>query len=497
MEAGAVTIASLPGEVLAQIFKSGTTLSCPPGCLPCLITYSAVCERFRSAALDYPDLWSSINVPFSARNVVALIALCFERSKSCLFNITLALYSADVSVVTSVMLLVVQHVQRLRRLVITGTTSLSNPEEIFALLQNAQRAPRLAVLELVFLDPHPNVSMEIPPGRLLMQAPSLSSLRLHGVTSPVPFVGLRSLEIQGLRSVYADFQAMAVASPLLTELILPRLRLMVDLQSMSLAPIEIPSLKTLALSFSKPHPSNQFNPCHDLLSLLSIPNLEYLELAGGHIPDLNKSFQNPSVFTKLRTLRLVNIPFHGQITVRNSRADNSDFLYGLSTIEELEFIHSHPERLLLLRDTTEQVSMGRPRARSISREIRSRPIRLLVKAPVDQHPFGQQQTLEPPYPNLRSVSLDTLLAGEALWLYQLVLDRPQIQVVKLSQMTERHLATSMGTVDGVLQTTPHLHLKQLSQPDATRVNVGKLLRDRVVVKEIDNDGYIQWQGAVI
>jgi hypothetical protein len=149
------------------------------------------------------------------------------------------------AIVTSVMLLVVQYVHRLRRLAITGRlaspapSAFPNREEIFALLQNAQRAPRLAILELSFSDPQPYVSMGISPGQLLLQAPSLISLRIHGVTSPVPFVGLRSLDIQGLRTSYADFHDMVVASPLLTELILPKLRLLLDPQSKPLPPIEV------------------------------------------------------------------------------------------------------------------------------------------------------------------------------------------------------------------------------------------------------------------
>jgi len=75
-----------------------------------------------------------------------------------------------------------------------------------------------------------------------------------------------------------------------------------------------------------------------------------------------------------------------------------------------------------------------------------------------------------------------------------------MQVVELSPVTERHLATSLGMVDGVLQ-TPSLLLRRsmLSQSDTAPVDVGKLLRDRVqvVVREIANDGCIQWQGAII
>ncbi|KAJ6496988.1 hypothetical protein C8R47DRAFT_1113382 [Mycena vitilis] len=484
-----VTIASLPGEVLAEIFKSGTTLSSPPGCLPCLLVYSAVNERWRSAALDYPDLWASIDVPFSARNVAALIAICLDRSKSCLFNITMRLPdSPDMPVIIGVMLLVVQHVARLRRLAITSTSFVPNAEEIFGLLQNAQRTPRLAALELVFSDPHASVSMGIPPGGLLMQAPLLSSLRLQGVASPVPFVGLRSLDIQGLRTRYAEFRDMVVASPLLTELILPKLRLMVDLQSKPLSPIEIPSLKILALSFYKANPSNQLNPCHDLLSLLCVPNLEYLELAGGNIPDLAKSFQDPSVFTKLRTLRLVNVSFMGRVGARDPEIDNCDYLRALTTVESLEFIHSHPANLLPSRHTVNQSGAVRSRTRSISREMRFRPLGVPRRDPsVPQ----VTQAMELRFPNLRTISLDTLLAAEALWLYHVVSERPQIQVVKISPVTERHLATSMRMVDGVLQTTPRTHLKQLSRSDSPPVHVGKLLQGRVVVKKIDTDGCIR------
>ncbi|KAJ7219398.1 hypothetical protein GGX14DRAFT_494442 [Mycena pura] len=491
---------TLPSEILAQIFKSGTTLpSTRPGCLPCLVAYSSVSQRWRSAALEHPDLWTAIHVPFSMRNVVAWIALCLERSKSCLFDITLRLPEPmDMSVITNVMLLVVQHVSRLRCLVITADSFLSNPGEIFALLQNAQRARRLAVLELTFPDPNSNISMTIPHGGLLIHTPSLTSLRLHGVASPVPFVGLRSLDIQGLRTTHADFRDMVTASPLLTALILPKLRLMVDLKSKSLPPIEIPSLKILALSFSKPLPSNQFNPCHNLISLLSIPNLEYLELVGGMIPDLAKTFQDPSAFTKLRTLRLVGVA----VVSRNPDVNNVLYLRALTTIEELQLIHSHAEYLL----PTETISEKRPKVRSSrTRSISSRddgarrmyyPHARPHQSPATVNPRDSPSSSEPIYPNLRSISLDTLPAVGALWLYRFVMETPQIEFVKLSPGAEKHLSTSLGMrADGTLQTLPFTPF--LDPTENNPVDAGKLLRKRVRVQEIDTDGYIHWQSAVI
>ncbi|KAJ7774970.1 hypothetical protein B0H16DRAFT_1880144 [Mycena metata] len=476
---------SLPSELLAQIFKHATITSST------LITYSAVSRHWRSTALT-PDLWASINVPFSCRNPAALIQASLERSKSCLFDITLALPDpAHMPVVTSVMLLVVEHVHRLRRLAISATSFSSTPEEVFGLLQNAQRAPQLVDLELSFMDRNPHLSMGIPQGKLLMQAPLLSSLRLHGVTSPVPFVGLRSLDIQGLRTTYADFRDMVTASPLLTVLTLPQLRLMFDLQSTALSPIDIPSLKTLALSFCKPHPSNELFPCHDLVSLLSVPNLEYLEIGGANAPDLAKSFQDNG-FTKLRTLRLSN----ASITDRPFEAENFEFLRSLTMVEELELIHSHAEYLLpTVEKQKERLKVGgrRPRTRSInSRDLHSglsyyvRPVPLAAsrKSP------PELSSSTPIYPNLRSISLDTFIAGETLWLYHIVLERPQLQLVKLSPMAERHMTTSLGIMDGVLQTKPHSHLQKLGDPEIASVNVGKLLRERVTVQEIDNDGFI-------
>jgi len=46
-------------------------------------------------------------------------------------------------------------------------------------------------------------------------------------------------------------------------------------------------------------------------------------------------------------------------------------------------------------------------------------------------------------------------------------------------------------VDGVLQTKPHLHVKRLSTPEYQVVDVGELLREKVAVRKIEADGYIQ------
>ncbi|KAJ7172350.1 hypothetical protein C8R46DRAFT_1216191 [Mycena filopes] len=479
---------SLPSEILAQILKFGTITSST------LITYSAVSRHWRWSAINYPFLWQSIYVPFSHRNPAALTQLCLERSKSCLFDMTLALPDAvHMPLVTPVMLLVVQHVHRLRRLAISGTSS--SPEEVFGLLQNAQRAPQLTALELTITDRNPYVSMGILQSRLLLQAPLLSSLRLHGVASPVPFCGLRSLDIQGLRATYADFRHFIIASPLLVELILPNLRLMVDLESTALSPIEIPSLRTLALSFCKPPPSNELIPCHNLVSLLSVPNLEYLEVGGSNVPDLARCFQG-NALTKLRTLRLLNAGISG----RQTEVDNCEFFRSLTTVEELELVHSYVEYLLPTeakqKEAFSQVSGRRPRTRSInSRDIGGwsyyiRPHMFPVPLPVpaNRETPSKPSGSTPIYPHLRSISLDTFIAGQALWLYHIVLERPQIQVVKLSPTARRHFTTSLGAMDGVLQTRPHFHLKKLGDPEVASVNVGKLLRERVDVQEIDNKG---------
>ncbi|KAJ6597018.1 hypothetical protein DFH09DRAFT_1071958 [Mycena vulgaris] len=503
----------------------GVTIESLPSCLPTLVACSAVSRNWRSAALNYPDLWSQIHVPFSMRNVVAWIATCLDRSKSCLFDITLQLPPDDASasaympVVTSVMMLVVQHVHRLRRLAIAAESVLSHPEEMFALLQNAQTAPRLAVLELSFYDPNPHITMSIPPGSLLMQAPSLTSLRLHGVaSSPVPFVGLRSLHIQGLRTTSSDFKDMVVASPLLTDLILPKLRLTLDPQSKSLPPIEIPSLKTLALSFCKPPPSNLFTPCHNLISLLSTPNLEYLELAGGNVPDLAKCFQDPSVFTKLRTLRLVGATLFSRASPTEPEIDNCPYLRALTAVEELELIHSHAEYLLPSKEHGPKHKL--PRTRSInfrdgigssfykrSEEFRAHGVRVPEASGhggwgPSQMDSLRQPTLPDPvtlsiYPNLHTISLDTLLAGEVLWLHQLVMERSQVKLVKLSPVAERHFARSLCMMDGVLQTLPHHHRRQIGASDHNSIDVGKLLRERVSVQPLETEGYIDWKGAVI
>ncbi|KAJ7632743.1 hypothetical protein FB45DRAFT_513389 [Roridomyces roridus] len=486
-------IASLPSEILAQIFESATITG-----TGCLKTYSAVSSRWRASCLDYPHLWTNIR-PFEMRDAVAWTAVSLERSQSCLFDVTLHLPRVNpreqpelMSVVGSVMLLVVQHVHRLHRLTIKGT-AVANPEEIVAPLQNAQRAPNLRVLDLDFGDRSNRASMTTHQTPLLLEAP-LSSLRLHGVLSPVAFIGLSRLEVNGLGTPYSAFRDVVVASPLLEELILPKLRLMTDLQSTSLPPIEIPSLKRLALSFHKPHPSTSLVPYHNLISLLYVPNLEYLELVGGNIPDLSKCFQDPGVFTKLRTLRLANASIFHPVTRAEPEIDNSEYLRALSTVEELQFIHSHTNYLLPTEhDAGQQLRSRLPRTRSISNLGFLRPEPEPHTHPHKYSPESpeQQPQLLSIFPDLRSISLDALPASQVLWLYRLVLERPEIKEVRLSPVTERHLTSSLVMVDGVLQTKPHLHVKRLSTPEYQVVDVGELLREKVAVRKIEADGYIQ------
>jgi hypothetical protein len=188
--------------------------------------------------------------------------------------------------------------------------------------------------------------------------------------------------------------------------------------------------------------------------------------------------------------------------VRKDEADNCAYLRALATVESLELIHSHAEYLVPTGGKSNsklRLPKARHRTRSISREVRSRSL----LRPVEQTHFDPGLALpheappSPIYPNLRAVSLDTLIAAEALWLYQLVQERPGIHLVRLSAVAERHLATSLGTVNDVLQESPSRLLKhRVDAADVHPVDVAKLLRERVAVAHID-DGYIQWQGAVI
>ncbi|KAF7305045.1 hypothetical protein MKEN_01219500 [Mycena kentingensis (nom. inval.)] len=498
---------TLPPEILAEIFKSGSA-----GNPRFLKNASQVCAQWRAAALD-PDLWTDISVAFFMRDVVRWTSLCLERSKSCLFDVSLQVpdETTNLELITELMLLFVRHAQRLRRLYITGATAgvRINPAEAFALLENAQRAPHLSVLELVWDNPSQAIDMAPPRDGILIYTPALTSLRLHGVPSPVPFVGLRSLDIQGLRTSYADFRDMVTASPLLTTLILPKLRLLTDTKATShtLPPIAIPSLKSLALSFANPPPSEQFNPCHNLLSLLQIPNVEYLELVGGIMPDLAESLQKPGAFGKLRTLRLVGMTF---VARRGSgEVDNALYIRELSSIEELHLIQSYAEYLLPLSAPEDKIhsrssasASGRPRRLSITFRNEASLVAMRHKMlPIGLYIGSIHQPVPEVthcdvFPNLRCIALDTLMASDAVWLYKLLGERPGVTSVKLSALAERHFVQSLGTgPDGSLHRLPW-RTDSMDFVQRTPVDASKLLRERVQVsvQNIGAHGLIPWQG---
>ncbi|KAF7294833.1 hypothetical protein MIND_01021200 [Mycena indigotica] len=479
---------TLPTELLAQIFKCGASEGCH-----LLIPYKAVNRCWRTAALEYPDLWTSV-YPFCSINnndAVSWTSFCLERSKSCLFDVVLHLPSPpNMALVSKIMLLIAQHIQRLRSLSVFAVDQ-TNAGEVFALLENAQRAPRLSNLELVCDDTR-SISMTAPHDGILISTPALSSLRLHGVRSPVPFVGLRSLDLKGLRTSYADFEAMATASPLLVQLVLPNIRLLVDPQTSTFPPIQMPSLKALALSFAHPPPSNQFNPCHSLLSFLRLPNVEYLELVGSIIPDLAATF-HASCFSNLRTLRLVGLT----IVSRDPAIQNASYLRSLGTIEELHLIHSYAEYLLPLEqqaDRSPKARLSRTRSINFRDEPKAHhriihPLNKMIPASRASLPLDN---IEAVYPKLRCVCLDTLLAKDAVWLYTFVTERPNIRLVRLSQNINRHFSDSLGLSDGgALQTLPW---RNLDRSDHQPVDAGKMLRERVQVEELKAEGLIPWRG---
>lgn len=266
---------------------------------------------WKEITIQFPDVWSHINIPISATkfNPASFLLLCSNRSKSCLLDIIIDighynLSEPDLLDLSKVVLLSVQLADRLRCLVITSNGWSSDLERVtIGPLLGLVSAPYLQDLELTMKLPHQLPTPTSTASQNIMgDAPCLRSVRIQGVSSSPRLLGLTTLDIHTWLPGYGDISDLAISSPALTSLILRNVcRTSISITT-SVFPVSFLFLRFLAVTFSSAH-RDKLAPYHHATALLSTPNLECLELGGPYIPDLSICFAK-STLNKVHTLRL-------------------------------------------------------------------------------------------------------------------------------------------------------------------------------------------------
>jgi hypothetical protein len=314
-------IHSLPNEILAAIFNVGTLLSgdnrSPVQEHPFPLLVSSVNRHWRNVATNLPTLWCDVLVSYDRPREAT--SLWLERSgKSCLLDVTFDARGRDrVGMLACFRDVVLPHLSRWRRLVVKATSH-ANLYPISGLLKNAS-ASRLQELQLDIT--HTMWYFHQP--LLTGGTPSLRSLILRHPCPlcPVGFKNLVSLDIRPSSSRIIDICELITASPGLTDLTIRGLYAGIHGSEEEGRVIYANSLRSLAFSFAHDHPPDC---CCCLFSLLSTPNLEYLEISTPstrlceHLR-LSTPDDYHRKLPKLRVLRLQNLCF--------SREDADDSLH--------------------------------------------------------------------------------------------------------------------------------------------------------------------------
>ncbi|KAJ7593078.1 hypothetical protein C8J56DRAFT_930332 [Mycena floridula] len=332
----AASFDALPNELIARVFRAGIS-EWPSQ----LALYCQVSRLWRDISFDTPDLWTQLRVPFRTIDVVVWTNKWLLRSKACPFDVHLELPNPFDDRVQTVLALLLNHSERLRRLAIHGDGAVYNSRQTLAPLRLMSPTSRLVHLEICFTGPilPLEIHLDLP---FALQSPALESLMLCGTGWSTLPPNLTSLHIDGLVTDDDFLRLLVETSPSLRRLVLRRAvsnMVIRDHRSPSIIEIEMPSLCSLAISIAPSHPGLYCG----ILSYLSTPNLEFLELYGNFLKQ--SFFQRPEKLAKLYTLRLVEFDFQGH---RDAPMLEPATLHALSTIKRLEVIHTPTQPLIPL-----------------------------------------------------------------------------------------------------------------------------------------------------
>ncbi|KAG7087018.1 hypothetical protein E1B28_012996 [Marasmius oreades] len=354
------TIESLPAENIAQIFKAASQLEFRQDNLSLPLTFlqcSKVSRRWYYIALQNPDLFTNIVIPFTALreqkySISKWTKFWLEQSKTCTVTVTVRfdLTTAQARDLTIFRALlrghIIPHASRLRAfrfVCLQRGISVSTQHFFDTPFILPVEAPNLEELVIrtggggilpLFVE---------PPGTkpLFMSSHKLRRLVIHG-TAEIMFASLTGLtEFDASLVAISDtsFRKLVLGCPKLEILALRALSLAKPTPEGDSAPISMDFLRSLTLDFIA---SNVVNIFTHILA----PNLEYLEVsAGGRAIRLVNALPVASSLTKLRKLKLVGVT--SRQSADTGVVDDSQWFRDLpsDSIEEIHLAHTSGELL--------------------------------------------------------------------------------------------------------------------------------------------------------
>ncbi|KAF7347882.1 F-box domain-containing protein [Mycena venus] len=298
------TLLTLPSEITIKIF---TTLIVDLGDAspePVVLRLSSICKSLRDLVINSPTLWSRIRLRDFPYDMSAA-ALFVQRSQATLLEVSVYfdfVDHLDPEIILS------YAVARWRKLTIRGPLS----SEVKAFLQVIMETPTPDLTEVQLLSREQSDCNGGHCPLLLNASDALRALTMRGCVSCLaPFPNLTKLNIFRLDCTYEEFRNLILGSPNLTTLILGELQDYFPSETfldpvISHRPlIEAPSVRNFAVGFTNVDIVPSDVP--PLLTFLTMPNLEYLEVVGDRA-DYGELSGKPFPALKTLCLRDVNFP---------------------------------------------------------------------------------------------------------------------------------------------------------------------------------------------
>ncbi len=353
-------INQLPDELLALIYATSLRDLTSDEHQPLLALICSVCRHWRDVAIGASELWTTICITLG-RHCPATQAF-LERSKGRLIDVYIKaldmidrfILAREAAMITAV---TAPHISRVRTLAM-GISQF----KLYTILSDAYRS--ISATNLTSLSIH--LSRDIwkfgtfPP--LFANANSLCHFDTQGnFLNVVPSrTSLTTLELGNYTPTHTELQDLFNTSPYLETLILHGFDVVGPLDlagDADATPITITApttLKSLAVNLYRPHSDSTTSCC--VLGSLRIPNLEYLEVVGTSVLDIDIDLNlHFGQLDKLQTLRIQNCTLSSA---------NEEFFLSLKELRRLELVDMSVEDMRHIVDPPSS-SFSFPRLSSI------------------------------------------------------------------------------------------------------------------------------------
>ncbi|KAF9260502.1 hypothetical protein L218DRAFT_1002641 [Marasmius fiardii PR-910] len=436
------TVDNLPAETIIEIIRAVTDCEFDAGTLPLsLISCAQVCSRWHTTILGAPDLFNRIFISFSQLleqnfSITKWARFWFEKSQTLPLTVVIIiprLGARDTDLFWTFHDLLetylLPNASRLKSFELDAFLQ-SSPDALFSpLLESNVDGPILE--ELVVRCPntvYPPASAAFRTVSFFASTPKLRSVTIKGLSTIPPLTSLTYLDMYGLDLTDKFFQQLVSDCPELESLALRCIHLpeyTYDNSDSPLTPIPMPRLRNLTLDFGDVVPSPWMDRCKHVSACVVAPNLQSLKVSisprscSYYLRSSTQSFgiglsqilPHPSYLSNLRIIHLQGIQKEVKNDYTRRTVNNSHWFLDLESTDSIEEIS-------LSDSSGEVLGIDLPTPSFGHCEISDPTVSV-----------GRSDSSQ--FMNLKSITMDSALPKDILWLCRVISTRPSIQRVYL------------------------------------------------------------------